>query len=60
MNRDPIVDEVRQVRQQILDDCGGNLDKLLDRLKAAETKDHGRVVSLESVRNHERARPTDG
>ena len=33
MNRDPIVDEVRQARQKILEDCGGDLEKLLDRLK---------------------------
>jgi hypothetical protein len=49
MNRDPIVDEVRQARQKILDDCGGDLEKLLDRLKAAEAQDRSRVVSMMSL-----------
>ncbi|HUY31265.1 MAG TPA: hypothetical protein VMV69_00685 [Pirellulales bacterium] len=63
MNRDPIVDEVRQARQQILDDCGGDLETLLDRLKAAETQDRGRLVSTESVRKQsgrDGARRADG
>ncbi len=63
MNRDPIVDEVRQARQKILEDCGGDLEKLLDRLKAAEGQDRGRVVSIKSVRQkfrHQPARLTDG
>jgi hypothetical protein len=50
MNRDPIVEEVRQARQKILEDCGGDLEKLLDRLKAAESKDRSRVVSVNSLR----------
>ena len=50
MNRDPIVDEVRQTRQKLLDDCGGDLAKLLDRLKAAEAEDRDRVVSTKAVR----------
>ena len=63
MNRDPIVDEVRQARQKILEDCGGDLEKLLDRLKAAEAQDRDRVVSLKLVRQqlqHESSRPTNG
>jgi len=50
MNRDSIVNEVRLARQKILDDCGGDLDKLLDRLKAAEAQDRRRVVSRKSHR----------
>jgi hypothetical protein len=49
MNRDPIVNEVRQTRQKILEACGGDLDKLLNRLKAAEAKDRTRVVSGKSL-----------
>jgi hypothetical protein len=48
MSRDPIVDEVRQARQKILEECGGDLEKLLDRLKAAEAQDRSRVVSMKS------------
>lgn len=61
MNRDPIVADVRKARQKILEDCGGDLEKLLDRLKAAEAQDRSRVVSMKSVRQqsaHQRARST--
>jgi len=44
MSRDPIVDEVRQTRLKILDDCGGDLEGLLNRLKAAEAQDRERMV----------------
>ena len=27
MNRDPIVEEVHQTRQKLLEECGGELDK---------------------------------
>ncbi len=57
MNRDPIVDEVRQARQKILEDCGGDLEKLLDRLKAAEAQDRGRLASIKSVRQQSRHQP---
>lgn len=50
MNPDPVVEEVRRTRQKILEDCGGDLEKLLDRLKAAESQDRSRVVSISSVR----------
>jgi len=49
MNRDPIVEEVRQARQKILEACDGDLDKLLDRLKSAEAQDSGRVISRSSL-----------
>ena len=45
MSRDPIVDEVRRAREKILEECGSDLDKLLDRLKAAEAQDRSRVIS---------------
>ena len=43
MNRDPVVDEVHQIRQKLLDECGGDLDRLLDRVKAGE-KNHRNLV----------------
>jgi hypothetical protein len=52
MKCDPIVNEVRQARQKILEDCGGDLEKLLDQLKAAETQDRTRVVSMKSHQHH--------
>ena len=49
MNRDPIVEEVRQTRGKLLDECGGDLDALLDRLKAAEDTDRRRVISRQAL-----------
>ena len=49
MNRDPIVEEVHQTRQKLLDECGGDLDRLLDRLKASEKQDRGYRVSTTSL-----------
>jgi hypothetical protein len=57
MSGDPIVDEVRKARQKILEECGGDLNKLLERLKAAETQDSGRVVSTKVVRQRSGRQP---
>jgi hypothetical protein len=55
MKHDPIVEEIHQVRQKMLAECHGDLDQLLDRLRAAEPLDGDRVVSLEAVRErHQR------
>ena len=45
MSRDPIVEEIHEIRRKMLDECGGDFDKLFDRLKAAQTKHKGRLVS---------------
>ncbi len=50
MKRDPIVEEIHQTRQKLLEECGGDLNQLMDRLKAAEIQDRSRVVSTVSVR----------
>ena len=50
MKRDPIVEEIYQTRQKLLEECGGDLNQLMDRLKAAEIQDRSRVVSTVSVR----------
>ena len=34
MNRDPIVEEVHRIREQMWDDCGGSLDRLIESLRA--------------------------
>jgi hypothetical protein len=46
---DPIVEEVYQARQKILDECGGDLAKWMDRLRAAEAEHPERVVTWEAV-----------
>ena len=50
MSRDPIVEEIHQTRQKILEECGDDLERVLDRLKAAESQDRTRLVSMASLR----------
>ena len=50
MIRDPIVEEIHQVREKLLADCNDDLDKLLDRYQSSEDQDHTRVVSFQDVR----------
>jgi hypothetical protein len=47
---DPIVEEIYQARQKILDQCNGDLSKWLERLKAAEARHPERIVTLEQLR----------
>jgi len=47
--RDPIVEEVHRIREKLLEECGGDLNKLLDRYEAAESLDQDRLVDLEFV-----------
>jgi hypothetical protein len=49
MIRDPIVEEVRRAREKIWEACGCDLDKLLDRLQAAEAQDRDRLVSKKAL-----------
>jgi hypothetical protein len=46
MNQDPIVEEIYQTRQKLLEACDNDLDQLLDRLKATEVQDSDRLVPL--------------
>jgi hypothetical protein len=52
---DPIVEEVRQVREQLLAQFGGDLGKYVDYLIEEQAKDHNRLVTKEEVmqRKHE-------
>jgi hypothetical protein len=45
MKKDPIVEEIHRIREKLLDECGGNIEVLMDRLKAREVKDRDRVIS---------------
>ena len=49
MKDDPIVEEVRQTRRRILEECGGDLDRLISRLKAAEARDRDRLVTMDDL-----------
>jgi len=54
MMKDPIVEEVREVRRRIFEECGNDLRRLFERFQAAEVQDKDRLVTLEQVQ--ERAR----
>lgn len=54
MKHDPIVEEIHQTRQKMLEECHDDLDQLLDRLQTAETQDRSRLVSLESLQQTRR------
>jgi hypothetical protein len=51
---DPIVNEIHETRRRIFEECGNDLGRYLERLKAAEELDKDRLVTLEQVQ--ERAR----
>lgn len=53
--RDPIVEEVREVRRRIFAECGNDLKCLFERIKAAEEQDKDRLVTLEQVQERSRA-----
>ena len=55
MIRDPIVEEIHQVREKLLAECNDNLDRLLDRYKSSEAQDQNRVVSLQDVQRKSRS-----
>ena len=50
MKKDPIVEEIHKIREQILLDCGNDIEKLMDRLKDRESKDKDRLVSKEMIK----------
>ncbi len=52
MKRDPIVEEIHQTRQKLLEECGGDLNQLMERYKAVEIQDRSRLVSTISVRKN--------
>ena len=49
MKNDPIVDEVHRVREKMWNDCGGDLDRLIESLRASEKMHPQRVVSREQL-----------
>lgn len=50
MTKDPIVEEVRNTRAKLFEDCGENIEKLMDRLKEQENQDKARLVSNQNTK----------
>ena len=59
MTNDPIVEEVRRTRERLFRRCGGDINQLPDRLRAAEAQDRHRLVDLDEV-GRRVARPERG
>lgn len=53
--KDPIVEEVRRVREKIFAECDNDLDKLMERLKEAESLDKDRLVTKEMLNQERKA-----
>ena len=51
----PLIEEIYQARQKLLDECGGDLNRLMQRLRAEEAKHPDRVVTKDGL---ERQRQT--
>ena len=49
MKHDPIVEEIHQIREKILDDYDGDLEKWMNRLKIAEKNDQKHIVNTETL-----------
>lgn len=50
MMEDEIVNEIHEARRRIFEDeCGGDIERLIERLKAAEANDKDRLVTFEQV-----------
>jgi hypothetical protein len=49
MLNDPIVEEVHRIREKMLEECGGDIDKLMDRIAAIGSKFPNHVNSPEEL-----------
>jgi hypothetical protein len=50
MIRDPIVAEVHQVRERLWEECGGDLDQYVARLKEIAAVEPTRLLTIEARR----------
>jgi hypothetical protein len=50
VREDPIVKETRLARARLFRECGEDLGRLMDHLKASEEQDRNRLVAIEDVR----------
>ena len=60
MINDPIVEEIHQIRREMMAECDGDLKRLVARLRERETEDASRVVSSveEGQRRWRAAKPS--
>ncbi len=48
---DPIVEEVRETRRRIWEECNEDVDQLIARLKRGEAMHKDRLITLEQLEN---------
>ena len=48
MNQDPLLKEIHETRARLLADVGGDMRKLIEKLRSRESEEGSRVVSSES------------
>jgi len=46
MSRDPIVEEIHEIRKKIMEECGNDPQRYFARLKAAEDREKVRPVPM--------------
>jgi hypothetical protein len=49
MINDPLVEEIRSIRQKIFSECNNDLNKLMELYKDAEKKETQKVISFEEL-----------
>ena len=54
---DPIVKEIHETRRRIMEECGGDLDQLIARLKAGEQQHKDRLLTMDEVQKRAVATP---
>lgn len=52
---DAIVQEVHEIRRRLLAECSNDLDRFMERLKAAEEQDRDRLVTAEDIEKRAKA-----
>ena len=52
---DPIVAEIHETRRRIMAECGDDVERLIDRLTAAELQDKDRLVTKEQLKRRARS-----
>jgi hypothetical protein len=51
---DAIVNEIHETRRRIFEECEGDIERFIERLKAAEARDRDRLVTVEMVQQRSR------
>lgn len=57
---DEIVNEIHETRQRIFEECGGDIERYIERLKSADDNDKDRLVTIEDVRKRGRTPARSG